>query len=206
MNTKIQKTLVAAAITALIALPASAAEDASKYETEAPQSETGQAADVLPRTGNEPEQASPAMEADPAAPDMAAPGTSATDNPLYARTPEELRRVEVIDRTGEKVGQIKTIVLGPERNTAHAVVSSGGVLGLGAREVVVSLDELHPAEGDRLQVNTSEEELRAREDYVPEQFVELEADRPISEFSAFEPIEDEIEPAREEPAMPRQPQ
>jgi len=195
MNSKLHKTFIAAAIASFIALPAAAADDAAGgYPTDTPQVESGQPTDTMPWTESAPGQATPGAE-----PDMAAPDTLRTDNPLYARTPEELNRAEVIDPTGEKIGRIKTVVLGPTGDSAHAVISSGGFLGLGAREVIVSLDELQLVEDDKLQVNASEEELHARGDYTPEEFVELAPDRPISEFSAFEPLSDE-------PAMPRLPQ
>lgn len=191
MNTKLRKTLIAGAVAALITAPAWAAEDAPAYQDEVPQVESGQPMEGAPQYGAEP--------------DVAAPAPLAMDNPLYARTPEELRRVEVIDPAGDKVGRIKTVVLGPDRDSAHAVISYGGFLGLGAREVIVSLDELQIAE-DKLQISATKEELEARGDYAPEQYVELEPDRPISEFSAFEPMEEPEQPGAGLPTLPQPPQ
>ncbi|HRP75557.1 MAG TPA: PRC-barrel domain-containing protein [Rhodocyclaceae bacterium] len=188
MNTKLQKTLIAGAVMALIASPAWAASDASEYPAATPQAETGQ-----------PMQSAP-MDT---APQMGTASEAFSDNPIYNSTPDELRRVEVRDSEGNKVGRVKTVVLGPDHESAHAVVSVGGILGLGAREIIVSLDELQIVE-DRLQVSVTREDLEARGDYEPEQYVELEPETPIREFSAFEPIPDTGEPAASEPDESRQ--
>lgn len=189
MSPKLRKTLIAGAVTALFAIPAWSAGDTTTPADEVPQVDRGQPMDAAPQLGSEP--------------DAAAPAPMASRNPLYERTPEELRRVEVVDPAGETVGRIKTVVLGPERESAHAVISSGGFLGLGARELIVSLDELDMID-DKLHIAVSKEALEARGDYAPEQYVELEPDRPISEFSAFEPLPDE--PPAGAPTLPQAPE
>lgn len=109
---------------------------------------------------------------------------------LYERSPEELHRVEVLDAAGEKVGRVKAVVLGPDHASAYVVVSSGGFLGFGARELILSLDELRVDEDDGLRAGALKDVLLARDDYVPEDYVELGGDRPISELSAFAPLPD----------------
>ncbi|HRP96287.1 MAG TPA: PRC-barrel domain-containing protein [Rhodocyclaceae bacterium] len=187
MNPNLRKTLIAGAVTALFAMPAWSAGDTAAAPDEAPRVETEQPMDTAPQRGSEPDAAAP----------------MASQSRLYDRTPEELRRVEVIDPAGESVGRIKTVVLGPERESAHAVISSGGFLGLGARELIVSLDELELID-DKLHIAVSKEALEARGDYVPEQYVELEPDRPISEFSAFEPLPEA--PPAGAPTLPQAPE
>ena len=175
-----RKTLVVTAIATFVVAPAWAAEDASDEPMHTPSAETGQPMERTPQVPHEVPE-----------PGLAAPESAMSQNPLYAHTPEELQRIEVIDPAGERVGRIKTIVLGPDGQSAHAVVSSGGFLGFGAKEVLVSLDELQFSGADQVQIGVLREDLLAHGDYEPEQYVEMEPDRPISEFSAFEPVPDE---------------
>lgn len=177
MNPKLRKTLMGSALIVLFASPALAADDAIRIQ------------DAAPRTGTAAPGQSAPMQTAPGegAPGMASPAPAVGNNPLYARTPEDLRGVEVVDVAGKKVGKVKTLVLGPDGQSAHAVISSGGFLGLGAREIVVSLDNLQLLEG-RLQASASAKDVSAGRSYEPDQYVELKPDRPISEFSAFEPM------------------
>jgi sporulation protein YlmC with PRC-barrel domain len=173
MSNTLRKTLLAGAIAALLAAPAWGQTDISEPPAGTPGAETGQP-----------------MQEDRT---YSAPDPATSSNPLYTLTPNDLRRGEVIDASGEKVGNIKTVVLEPETESIHAVISSGGILGFGAREIVVSFDELQMSD-DKIQVTATKQELQGRGEYVPEEYVELEPDRPISEFSAFEPMPDREEP------------
>ena len=117
-------------------------------------------------------------------------GTAKADNPLYARTVDELKGTDVVDASGKEIGEIKKVVLTQDRRSAHAVVSVGGFLGIGDRNIVVSLDEFRAAGDDKLQLNATKEDLKARPKFESEQYVELEGDQPISgsitDFAAFE--------------------
>lgn len=177
MNPNLRKSLIGSAIAVLVATPAWAADDTLPRSDTAPQGEIVQPMEATPGT---------AAPAD-AAPDMASPDPAVGGNPLYSRTPEELRGLEVVDLAGKKVGKVKTLVLGADGQSAHAVISSGGFLGLGAREIIVSLDSLQLLDG-RLQAGTSVEDTSAAGSYEPDEYVELHPERPISEFSAFEPV------------------
>jgi sporulation protein YlmC with PRC-barrel domain len=173
MNARFRKTLIAAAIAALMSAPVWAQEEMRGAPGGAPEAETGQPMDAAPPAGDQGDR-------------YLAPQNTGSNNPLYTMTPNDLRRGEVVDATGEKVGNIKTIVLDPNRESIHAVISSGGILGFGAKEIVVSFDELQLAD-DKVQATATKQELEGRAEYVSEEYVELEADKPISEFSAFEP-------------------
>ena len=173
MSHMLRKTLMAASIAAVLATPAWAVEDTPGYQGSQPQQETGQPMDAMPPMDN--------------VPGYTSPGSSGNENPLYSRTPAELKRDEVVDITGSKVGTVKSVVAGQDRASAHAVVSSGGFLGIGASEIVVPLDDMR-IKDDKLQVVDTRESLQARGQYQPESYIELTPNRPISEFSAFEPL------------------
>ncbi len=177
MNTKLRRSLMGGAIALLIASPVWAA------------GESVDRAETIPRTDVAPpgdmSQPIEAVPGDGAPDGMASPDPAVASNPLYAQTPQDMRGLEVVDLAGKKVGKVKTLVLGPDGQSVHAVISSGGFLGLGATESIISLDSLQLLEG-RLQASASAEDLLASGSYDPERYVELKPDRPISEFSAFE--------------------
>lgn len=202
MNPKIRKTLMGSAIALLVAAPVWAAEEPAATPDTVPRTETAPPGGASPPMDAAPSQGAPG-EAAPGGTASPAPSASTT-NPLYSQTPEELRGLEVVDVAGKKVGKVKTLVLGQDGQSAHAVISSGGFLGLGATERIVSLDSLQLLEG-RLQASASVEDLSASGSYDPERYVELKPDRPISEFSAFEPMQDELqkqdEPQKQEELM-----
>lgn len=198
MKTNIRTTLIAGAIAALLAGPTWAASDTPKEGAQTPaptKSEIGQP------ERDQPKAAQPMNETprSGAAADAGATAGPSADNPLYTRSAADLDGVDVVDSTGDKIGEVKQIVLAPDRKSAHAVISVGGVLGMGARDVLVSLDELRPM-GDKLQLRATKEEIAARKDEAPDtdKYVEVKGDTPISgsitEFSAFEQDKEVIKP------------
>lgn len=191
MKLKIRTTLIAGAIAALLAGPIWAASDAPKdgaYTPAPNKAEIGQPERDQP-TAAQPMSETPRMGG--AAYDGTIARTSIGDNPLYTRSADDLDGVEVVDRTGDKVGTVKQIVLAPDRKSAHAVISAGGILGMGARDIMISLDDLTPI-GDKLQMSATKEEATALKDEAldADKYVEVKGDTPISgsivEFSAFE--------------------
>jgi sporulation protein YlmC with PRC-barrel domain len=188
MNMNFRKTFLASAIAALISAPAFAAEGV-QYEgksasgkADVEKSETGKQMNTDPKMGGK------SMGMDTSS-------QARSNNPIFSRSADDLDGMDVVDSAGDKVGTIDRVVLTRDRNSAHAVISTGGMLGLGTRDIVVSLDELN-AVGDELQLNQTKEQIEARKEYESEQYVELKGDKPIrSEFSAFEPTEDNRDPA-----------
>lgn len=195
MDISIRKAILAGAIAAVISAPTFAAEgvqykgssDASgKTESDMPMRGQSTTGDSLDRQQN--------ME-------HKSMGTTARnqvkDNPIYSRSAESLEGVEIVDVAGEEIGEIKSVVLAKDRRSAHAVVSTGGMLGVGERDILVSLDELNPVD-DKLQMNITQKQLETRQEYQSEQYVELEGDKAIggaiSEFSAFETEEEAQDP------------
>lgn len=189
MNPNLRKTLMGSAIVVLASSPAWSAEDPATNPGTIPQSEAVPQGDAVQPLEAAPGADTP-MPVAPSerAPGMASPDTAVGGNPLYARTPEDLRDLEVVDVAGKEFGKVKAVVLGPDGRSAHAVIASGGFMGLGAREIVVSLDDLQLLDG-RLQTSASAADVSAGgNEHDSDQYVELDPDRPISEFSAFEPI------------------
>lgn len=199
MKMQIRTTLITSAIAALLAGPVLAATDTSKIDSQSPtKAELGQ-----PERGDFPADSRPmgetqrlgASNADTGSADTGSAGTTARttggDNPLYTRPADDLDGMDVVDRTGDKVGDIKQIVLSADRKSAYALISVGGILGMGARDIAVSLDDLRPMD-DKLQMSATKEEIEAMKDADSgtDNYVELKGGAPINgsivEFSAFE--------------------
>ena len=163
MKISYRKSLLAGAVAVLVATPGWAGTDASKTNDSMPRAEGTQ-------TTN------PRMDTS-----RANPGSV-----VYTMTPRELRGKDVIGPGGDEIGSVKAVVHSRQEKDIQAVISAGGFLGVGDKEITIPLDRLQFVDG-KLRVSASEEELKARPEYQPEQYVELEpADQPISEFSAFE--------------------
>lgn len=180
MKTTIATPLLAAAISALIALPVSAA---TPSDTTGVESQTATPAPDLLQPESRAERTEPLQMGD------RDPLTDPAEGSIMQLTPDQLKHMAVVDPAGKEVGKIEQIVRSRQDETIEAVISSGGVLGFGAKEIAVPIETLELAGNEQLQIQASDEELQARGDYVPEAFVQLEpSDRPISEFSAFEPV------------------
>jgi len=198
MKSKIHTTLVAGAIAALLAGPTVAATDTSKVD--------GQSAAPTKAELGQPERDHPAI-APPksetsrmgAADGSATARSTSGHNILYTRSADDLDGVDVVDRAGDKVGEIKRVVLAPDHKSAHAVISVGGVMGIGASDITVALDELKPLD-DKLQMSATKEEITALKDLTEgnDKYVDLKGSAPISgsivEFSAFEQGKDAGKP------------
>jgi sporulation protein YlmC with PRC-barrel domain len=205
MNMKFRKTLIAGAIAALTTGTAWAAET-PKYGSDAPAT-TGieQPARDDTKVRNAPQSSEQPMGMQTQRSDKSGP--SSADKVIYTRSADSLAGADVVDGDGEKIGDVKQVVLAADRKSAHAVISEGGILGIGGREVRVSLDELTPLDDDKLQWRVTKEQVEMLEEHTPGQFVEIKGDTPISgeitEFSAFEPMKKDIDQPQAVPSMPK---
>ncbi|MGY6554339.1 MAG: PRC-barrel domain-containing protein [Wenzhouxiangella sp.] len=110
-------------------------------------------------------------------------------NPLHLHTPNDLEGMEVIGSDRKKIGEVKAIVSRVNESEVHAVISSGGFLGIGATEILVPLDKLK-AVGNQLQAEFSHDQLESQPKYETPQYVKLDNDRPISDFYTGAQAED----------------
>jgi len=169
MNAKIRKSLMAGLIATVFTSPVWAADAGSQSSpTGQPQSMERSA------TGAAGSSASQS-------------GAQDASNPLYSMTPQQLRRMDVVDATGEEIGSVQSVVRSRDEENIQLIVGAGGFLGVGGKEVAIPLNEVSLV-GDKLHLSSSKAELEARPEYQKDQYVELQpADQPISDFAAFEP-------------------
>jgi len=199
MKLKVHTTLIASAIAALLAGPTWATSDTPQYgaQISAPAKDQIDQSEVDQLNTAQQLSETPQMNAATSGGALITP--SIGNNPLYTRSADDLDGVEVVDSTGEKVGKVKQIVLSPDCKSAHAKISVSGILGIGAHDIIVSLDDLKPID-DKLQMSATKSEIDALKNAAPDadQYVEVKGDTPISgsivEFSAFEPGKEADQP------------
>jgi sporulation protein YlmC with PRC-barrel domain len=148
------------------------------------------------------DESSPGMQQSGSEPGMASMSTTA----------EELKGMEVQTRDNEEIGKVEKIVSDAQTDQLYAIISVGGVLGMGDKKVPVQLDQLQ-LQDDQLIVHgvSTRDELENRPEYVAENYRDLEDERQIdrAEFSAFEgsepgqiePGQSDIEPGQSDPGL-----
>jgi sporulation protein YlmC with PRC-barrel domain len=113
-------------------------------------------------------------------------------------TPNDLDGREVIGSDGKKIGNVKAIVSRQNSNDVHAVISSGGFLGIGSTDILVPLNELKSVGDKQLQAEFSQAAVDSQPKYATPEYENLDKDRPISEFFADNPSPDgEAQQARD---------
>ncbi len=104
--------------------------------------------------------------------------TSPASN-LYSMSADELTGMNVVANDDEEIGYVTSIVLSPDQSEVHAVVTVNSILGLGGRDILVSLEELTQI-NDELHIKADEDDIEAMNDYGSDDFVELEGDAALS--------------------------
>ena len=104
-----------------------------------------------------------------AEPGTAAPGTtqtSAQQGPMGTLTVTQLEGMAVINAADEEIGEIEEIVRDRADDRLRAVVSVGGFLGLGDKQVTIPLDEMYVEDGRlRSPLASTQSELENRDAY-----------------------------------------
>lgn len=101
-----------------------------------------------------------------------APGASTprSEQALAGVQADEVIGMDVVNANGDAVGEVKDLVL-DDRQAAHAVVSVGGFLGIGAKDIAVPFDQLRVGpENVILMSETSESELKQMPEYEKDRY------------------------------------
>jgi putative membrane protein len=103
--------------------------------------------------------------------------------PLGDKTANDLIGQLVVNQNGDNVGEIYDIVFNASDQAVLAVVSVGGFLGIGEKNVAVPFEQLQPGDNEAILMSTaSEEELKAMPEYVEaESYTALPRDRAIGD-------------------------
>lgn len=122
---------------------------------------------VLIAIGVNPAHAQKGFEGMPASPGQISPLTSPTGSD--AVKPNEMRAAKMIgetvyDRNNQKVGSVQDIIVDTNGKVTAVVISVGSVLGIGGKNVAVSLADLRSS-NNRWLVDRTEEQLKQAANY-----------------------------------------
>jgi sporulation protein YlmC with PRC-barrel domain len=123
-------------------------------------------------TGTGYEKASPSTTGAASETPGAATSTGASQSTIPGGiTAEELIGRNVVNRNGENVGEVESLVVQPKKNEVHAVISVGGFLGMGDRDVAIPLKDLEIGEDNvTLMSQQTKEDLEALPEYEEDQW------------------------------------
>jgi hypothetical protein len=82
----------------------------------------------------------------------------------YDLSVEKIHRMDVMTSNGEQIGDIEHVLTDPSGRVVAMTVSTGGVLGLGAREHIVPLNEL-TLQGNRFVTRMSRAQIESQPVY-----------------------------------------
>jgi sporulation protein YlmC with PRC-barrel domain len=157
------------------AQPAEPAGDMTQQPTTdpaAPATAEGQAAPADPAAPAEPATAEAAPPASPPPTEAVIPAQAAGD----VRA-EKLIGMTVYDTNGDKVGQVKDILFNEQGQATGVVLSVGGVLGLGAKQVGLQWSEVDiQPDAEVAKVQYNKDQLEAAPDFKTQEAQKAEAD------------------------------
>jgi hypothetical protein len=114
----------------------------------------------------------------------AADDSSSSSIPQIELKPGDVRASNLLGAmvkrlSGETIGEVEDFIVSADADVRLAVISVGGILGLGAKTIAVPFDEFTVApDGSILYLTMSDEEIRARPDFdLERQTAGLSSDR-----------------------------
>jgi hypothetical protein len=104
---------------------------------------------------------------------------------------DDIDDTNVVNSAGDKIGEVEHVVRSTQDNRLYAVISVGGFLGVGDKEVAIPLNELQMRD-DKLRAPltaSTQEQLKSHPEYDESRYKKVSDDQQIdrSEFAAFEP-------------------
>lgn len=79
---------------------------------------------------------------------------------------DKLIGAEVVNASGEEIGEIEDLVVGSDNKVSQAIVEVGGFLGIGSKFVAVDIDKLQAnSKGDGFMSNLTKEQLKTNAEY-----------------------------------------
>ncbi len=179
----LKKLFLLSTVASLAAFPA-LAQEATEPTTPPPPAE--QAAPAQPSDQVPAGDMTQQPTTDPAAPATAEGGQPATPPPAEAVIPaqaadqvraEKLIGMDVYDTDGEKVGTVKDILFGPDGKATGMVLSVGGVLGVGAKQVGLQWSEIDiQPDAEVAKVQYKRNQLEAAPDFKSQEAQKAESD------------------------------
>jgi sporulation protein YlmC with PRC-barrel domain len=113
----------------------------------------------------------------------AATSVVAVDDTWYRTlNTDDLIGKDVTNAVGEEIAEVDGVVVDPKTKDVYAVLSLGGNLGIGAKEVAVPMSELRLGANQALIMSrASRQELESRPAYVEGQYMPLHGSQSLAE-------------------------
>ena len=142
------------------------------------QTPKGPSPSSAPPAATQPHQAKPADQAKPTNADMAKPAAGKADL-VMAQKPDQwlasnFKGTDVIGDDGKKIGDVSDILFDKTGKIEAYVISMGGFLGMGAKEVAIAPSSFTVVPGsagepDRLKLSMNKNELEQAANFTPYQ-------------------------------------
>jgi hypothetical protein len=114
---------------------------------------------------------------DPAVADAPAALTEAEIGPLAHMPASDVIGANVVNAEGETIASVHDLVTGVADDQLYAVLRVGGFLGIGARDVVVQIQELEVGpDGNIMMAQATQEQLEQLPEYDETQYATREDD------------------------------
>jgi sporulation protein YlmC with PRC-barrel domain len=145
----------------------------------------GAAGPAFAQTSNDARGGEAMAQSKPATPGSQA-GTSTpatTGETWYGRfSADELIGKNVVNAKGDNVGEIEDIVVDPSSKAMYAIVSVGGFLGMGDKDVAMSFDQLRLGSDDAILMSEqSEDQLKQLPAYDKNRYEKVKPGQPLGE-------------------------
>ncbi len=94
-----------------------------------------------------------------------APAVASSSAWYVGKLGEEIIGKDLYTEDGTEIGEIDNIIIGTDGKQPAALLGVGGFLGLGERDVAISLDDIAMGAEDRLTTSMTKEEIGALQPY-----------------------------------------
>jgi sporulation protein YlmC with PRC-barrel domain len=179
----LKKLFLLSTVASLAAFPALAQESTQQPTTITPpaeQAQPAQPADQAPADMTQQPTTDPAQPATAEAEQPATPPPSEAVIPAQAAgdvRAEKLIGMTVYDTNGDKVGEVKDILFNEQGQATGVVLSVGGVLGLGAKQVGLQWSEVDiQPDAEVAKVQYNKDQLKAAPDFKTQEAQKAESD------------------------------
>lgn len=100
--------------------------------------------------------------------------------PMTSKRAEDIADAKLVDEAGKEIGEVEGIVRGKATGTLHALISVGGVLGMGDKEVTIPLSAVQLV-GNQLTspLAITEDQLKAQPTYDQTFYEEVPDDQQV---------------------------
>ncbi len=107
---------------------------------------------------------------------------STVSSALMAKQVDDIKGMNVKNQNGAEVGEVDKVVVNKQTNKLYAVVSVGGLLGIGDKLIPMGLEQMELRDDELiLPTSMTEDQLKTHQAYNDSQYMELKDDQQIGQ-------------------------